>query len=170
MDYASEQDRKAHQRLAHPEVYPGLKERRRDQHKILLWRYPSFAPYSSWSIFQVNNHHWVRRIEWQRSRPFPSDNVDPYTYGCEALLAPKVANELLSALGAIAFRPFQQPELRGTDGTVCGIEVGSDWLPCSLTWWQLPAADWQPLADWFERVVTEFEAILPTSTSYGYSQ
>jgi hypothetical protein len=168
MNFASKHDQEAHQRLANPETYSGLLQRSRDQRKLMLWRYPTFEPYSSWSIFQVDHHYWVRRIEWNRSRRFPSDNVSPYTYGCEAVIANQSVNTLLSNLSELTFRPFQQPELAGRDGTIYGVEVGSDWLPCRLTWWQLPSDDWQPLADWFERAVSEFQSVLPASTSHDY--
>jgi hypothetical protein len=170
----SEQLKKAEQRLMNPETYPGLIQRNRQQRKLLIWCYPTFQPYSSWSIFDVDHHYWVRRIEWSRARhfssnTFSSDDVDPYTYGCEAVIGNKSANTLLTTLSEFTLRPFQQPELMGRDGTIYGIEIGADWLPCRLTWWNLSVDDWQPLADWFERAVTEFEAVLPASTSCDYS-
>jgi hypothetical protein len=70
-------------------------------------------------------------------------------------------DSLIFSLSHILLRPFQQPELVGLDGVFSGLEVGNAWLSCRLSWWYLPTEDWQPLADWFERAVSEFELVLP---------
>ncbi|MEP0872976.1 hypothetical protein NDA01_24470 [Trichocoleus desertorum AS-A10] len=175
IDEALRYARKAYHRVKNPEAYPGLVERRKDQRKLFLWRYPSFAPYSSWSIFQEENYYWIRRIEWNQRQRLPEHPDDIFDYGCEALLANQVVNELLSTLGAIAFRPFQKTKFQKAnllilDGTAYGVEIENTWLSCRLEWRELPSDDWRPLMDWFERAVMEFEQVLPTSPLRNHNQ
>lgn len=77
-------DEKAYRLLSFSESYPGLKFWREFERKLLIWRYPSFEPFSSWSLFEKKDNYWVRRIEWDRFLRFPSYDADLYTYSCEA--------------------------------------------------------------------------------------
>jgi hypothetical protein len=155
---------KAHQILNHPEIYPGLINRNPDDRRFLMWHYPSFEAYRSWALFWKEEDCWVRRIIWDQSLRFPSNDFDPYTYGCEILIPFEKAQELINSLSEISLRPFQQPKHFGLDGTISGIEVGNYWLSCRLSWWYVPLPDWQPLMIWFERTLSYFESVLPSST------
>ncbi|MEM9092983.1 MAG: hypothetical protein AAGC93_30185 [Cyanobacteria bacterium P01_F01_bin.53] len=118
--------------LDHPEEYPGLPIRRDTDRRLLIFRYPSFEPYFSWSLFYSNKTYWIRRVGWDPSKCFPSENAEPLTFGSEVVCPNEVAETLLSSLATISIRPLQQPKLIGMDGTICGIVVGNYWLSCAL--------------------------------------
>lgn len=160
----AKQNEKAYQLLEYPEIYPGLLARRKFDRKLLLFRYPSFDVSTSWSLFRTDKEFWVRRIEWDRSKWFPSEDAEPYTYGCEVSCSTELSANILSSLSSIKISPFEQPGLIGLDGIIHGIETGNHWLSCTLRWWYLPKDDWRPLAQWFEKTVSSFEQILPEST------
>jgi hypothetical protein len=164
MSTTAKQEEKAYRLLEYPEEYPGLLERREFDRKLLLFRYPSFGINTSWSLFNTNKEFWIRRIEWDRSRWFPSEDAEPFTFGCEIPCSSEFAEKILSSLSLIEFCPLKQPELIGLDGTIHGIKTGNYWLSCSLRWWYLPTDDWKPLAQWFEKSANMFEKILPQST------
>lgn len=165
MSTTAQQDAKAYRLLEYPEIYPGLVARRELDRKLLLFRYPSFEVSTSWSLFGADKECWIRRIEWDRSKWFPSEDAEPFTYGCEVACSTEFSENILSSLSSIKICPFIQPELTGLDGVIHGIKTGNYWFSCSLRWWSLPKDDWQPLAQWFENTVNSFEEILPESTS-----
>jgi hypothetical protein len=164
MSTTAKQDEKAYRLLEYPEEYPGLLVRREVDRKLLLFRYPSFEINTSWSLFKTDKAFWIRRIEWDRSKWFPSEDAEPFTFGCEISCSSDFAENILSSLSSIEFCPLQQPTLYGIDGTIHGIKTGNHWLSCTLRWWYLPADDWKPLAQWFETTVKMFEQVLPEST------
>ncbi len=164
MSITAKQEKKAYQLLEYPENYPGLLKRREFDRKLLLFRYPSFDINTSWALFNANKAFWIRRIEWNRSKWLPSQDAEPFTFGCEISCSAEFAENILSSLSSIAFCPLKQPELIGIDGTIHGIKTGNDWLSCSLRWWYSPTDDWKPLDQWFEKSVNMFEQILPQST------
>ncbi|MEN8445767.1 MAG: hypothetical protein ABG776_12220, partial [Cyanobacteria bacterium J06555_13] len=116
------------------------------------------------SLFKTEKEFWVRRIEWDSAKRFPSEDAEPFTYGCEVPCSSELAENTLTSLSSIKISPFEQSELIGLDGIIQGIKTENPWLSCSLRWWLLPADDWQPLAQWFEKTVNSFDAILPEST------
>lgn len=158
------QEEQAYRLLEYPERYPGLLERREGDRKMLLFRYPSYAVNTSWSLFETNKVFWVRRIDWDRSKGLPSKETDPFTVGCETFCATELADDILSSLSSIKFCPLQQSDLIGIDGTFYGIRTGNYWLSCSLRWWDQPSNDWKPLAQWFGQSINRLEQILPQST------
>ncbi|MFK8183650.1 MAG: hypothetical protein AB8B99_09760 [Phormidesmis sp.] len=163
MSTTAKQRKQTYWLLEHPEEYPGLPARDECDRKLLLFRYPSFKPSASWSLFKTGKHYWIRRVEWDCSKCFPTA-IEPLTFGSEAAFLPSAAEQVLSSLSSIEFCPLKQPELGGIDGTILGITVGNYWLSCSLRWWYLPSNDWKPLAAWFEKTVDTFEQALPEST------
>lgn len=103
-------EEKAYRSLEHPEEYSSLLERSKFDRKLLLFRYPSFAPRTSWSLFNTKNNYYLRRIVWDTSLSFPSHNVDPYTYGSEVVCPSNLAEDILLSLSSIAFRPLVRSE------------------------------------------------------------
>ena len=158
------QDKKAYYLLEHPEKYPGLIERHESDRKLLLYRYPSFKPSASWSLFENKNIYWIRRIEWNSPKWFPSHHINPCTMGSESTFSSKLAKNVLSSFCSIEFSTLKQSENIGIDGTVYGINSKNWELSFSLQWWCLPSDEWKPLADWFDNTVNIFEQFLPEST------
>lgn len=158
------QEEQAYRLLEYPERYPGLLKRREGDRKLLLFRYPSSSINTSWSLFETEEAFWLRRIDWDRSKWCPLEDVEPFTFGCEISCSPEFVKDILSSLSVIKFCPFKQPELIGIDGTFYGIKIEYYWLCCSVRWWEQPNDDWKPLAQWFDKTVKVFEQILPQST------
>ena len=157
-------EQKAYHLIENPEFYPGLVPHESSDRHFLLLHYPTFEPHASWSLFQVGDRYWVRRVEWDRSKYIPFHDTDPYTYGSEVRCPDPVAKEAIATLAALSFRPLIKQEGIGLDGTTYGITIGNYLLSCSLRWWCNPPDDWAGVAAWFRTTVEAFEALLPESS------
>lgn len=110
MSSTEKQRNKALSLLEHPEESPGLPIRRDIDRRILIFRYPSFEPYFSWSLFYSNKTYWIRRVVWDPSKCFPSENAEPLTFGSEVVCPNEVAETLLSSLATIS---INSPDRKG---------------------------------------------------------
>ena len=165
MHTRSDETSKAYYLLEHPEEYPGLVSHQLSDRQFLLLQYPTFEPYASWSLFQIGKHYWVRRVEWDRSKRIPFHETDPFTYGSTIKCPQALAEDVLSRLRSLAFRPFSiQQEGIGLDGTTYGISLGDFQLSCDIQWWCTPPDEWNEVAVWFRTTVLAFENLLPESS------
>ena len=130
---------------------------------LLIWSYPAFSAYCSWSLFTeqkaIEQICSLGRIKWVRSGHFPFTVVNSYSLGSEAITDCQQAKGIIDRLCEIKLQSLP-PDRIGIDGIIYGIEIterGSD----RCTWWSIPPEDWQPLLIWFQDTVAIFDAILP---------
>lgn len=157
-------DQKAAYLLEHPESYPGLIQRQEDDRHFLLLHYPTFEPHASWALFQAGDRHWVRRIEWDRSKFIPFHETDPYTYGSEVRCPDGVAKEAIATLSSLSFCPFIKMDGIGLDGATYSVSIGNYLQSCTLSWWCAPPEEWAEVGAWFSATVDAFETLLPESS------
>ena len=154
---------KAHQLLTNPESYPGLKIRSKCDRSFLIWSYPSFANYYSWSLFiepDAKQICFIRRIKWVR-QCLLKERIEPYTIGSEAIIDFQRAKEIIDRFYQIKLPSCDLPNKIGIDGTIYGVEITDGKSDRFLSWWSIPPEDWQPLLIWFQDTVAIFDAILP---------
>ena len=165
MPYFSRSTNKAHQLLTHPESYRGLKRRNKCDRKLLIWSYPSFSAYCSWSLFVEQNAIeqicFIRRIKLVRSKCLPCEQTEPYTLGSEVITDFQQATEIIDRLCEIKLQSLETPDPIGIDGTIYGIEITDRGIDRCLSWWSIPTEDWQLLLIWFQDTVAIFDEILP---------
>ena len=156
-----EQYLKAMQLLESPESYPGLAVRPYARTLLRIWRYPSFHPYSSWALIQVESQVFLRRVTWDQSQVLASR---PVTFGSEVLIEAREYQGLLSQLREIQLPPFITVAQHGIDGVSYGVEVAAFGLSARLSWWQTPPAEWAALESWHSEAIEKFDGLLPVST------
>ena len=157
--------------LSDPSEYEGLaKLHRRDlQYQVLT--FPSFDPFRSWSLYRNPKGWLVRRMAWCHRGNFSGLGSD--LYGADAYLGEEVGDALFEGLCGISIPPFSFPPVVGIDGTTFGVRRPEDYHRVELFWWCSPPAGWEPLADWHEKAVGEFESFLPSpspETALGPSE
>lgn len=157
-----ELDLKAMQMLESPESYPGLAERRFARTLVRIWRYPSFGPYSSWTLIQVKSQMFLRRVIWDRSDMLA---ITPVTFGSEAQIEAPAYEGLLLRLREMQLSPFITVARLGLDGTTYGIETSVFGLAARLSWWETPPPEWAALGTWHAEAVETFAGLLPASTA-----
>ncbi|MBE9029084.1 hypothetical protein IQ266_04825 [filamentous cyanobacterium LEGE 11480] len=153
-------------RLMSPEQYPGLVDRPLSQRKILLWRSPTFSAAASWSVFQVGQSCWLRRLIWNKHAELVLSglvNSEPDICGCDCLIDADPVNQLLIELAQLSLQPFPSDvDIGGRDGAQYSLLVGNHMQSCQFNFWDvcLPAG-WKPLLAWSEKAIAQFEAVLP---------
>lgn len=158
---------KAHQLLTHPESYRGLKIRSKCDRSLLIWSYPAFSAYCSWSLFIEQKAReqicFLRRIKWVRSVSMGSSfrAIDPYSIGSEAIIDLQQATEIINRFCQIKLPSLESPNTIGIDGIIYGIEITDRKIDRCFSWWSIPPEDWQPLLIWFQDTIAIFDAILP---------
>jgi hypothetical protein len=152
--------------LLKPESFPALAKRLEFERQLLLWRFPSFTPHSSWALYNVfgEKRYLVRRLEHDPGKGIPLNKEDPHIFGAEALISTASAEALLAELESLPAPMFRRSAIIGIDGTMFGLQAGNAWQGTKVNWWCHHSPEWQPLAAYYERVVAEFEALLPRST------
>ncbi|MGO1072018.1 hypothetical protein [Lysobacter sp. CA199] len=158
MDY----DKDAESSLRHPERFASLPPRSGLDRRLLLWRFPSFQPYSAWSIFIEREACWIRRLEYDRTRQ-PLAIAEPDVYGAEARIDRTRADELLREFESLTLPTRIQQDF-GLDGVRYGVALGNPWFGAQFHWWCDPGESWRPLEAAFERAVEALDAVLPAST------
>lgn len=158
---------KAHQLLIHPESYRGLKIRNKSDRSLLIWSYPAFSAYCSWSLFIEQKAReqicFLRRIKWVRSVSVGSSFtvVYPYSIGSEAIIDLPQTTEIIDRFCQIKLPSLESPNTIGIDGIIYGVEITDRGIDRCFSWRSIPPEDWQPLLIWFQDSVTIFDAILP---------
>lgn len=158
----------ARERLLEPEKHQGLVSRTEYQREFLLWRFPSFKPYSSWALYREAPRNraelfYVRRLQWDAAFELPTSRGEPDIFGAEARLEPKVAIDLLASMRAVRFEPLHNVGVTGIDGTTFGVAVGSFQTSTRLQWWSVIPPEWKPLQEWHDHAVSIFERAMPES-------
>jgi hypothetical protein len=163
-DAAGSPSEQAHALLDHPETYPGLVPHPGARRLLRLWRYPSFEPCCSWVVIEARSGLFLRRVVWDQRR----QDLEPVTYGSEAVLRQAELAEVLAELAAIRLAPFPTMKIPGLDGTGYGVEQGDGFGSARLEWWDLRhPEDWAPLHRWHERTAARFDALLPARSGGG---
>jgi len=163
-------EEQAHLILAHPERYEALGSWNAHDVVFRIWRYPALQHPSSWALGLRSTGHRVRRLEWDKAKDVYWPLGDPTIYGSEAEVPPENAAQIIDELGQLAFPPFVMRNSIGIDGIVYGVETCSFYLSARASWWCEPPPLWAPVAEWFERTVAVFEALLPPSTAQLHSR
>ena len=128
--------KKAYKILTSPENYPGLQARATNDRLLLIWCYPSFAPYCSRPLFVQNTNqprsYSTRRIKWQQCH-----NVwlgrEPFTVGCEAAIDISTTEAIVQKFTSLKLQSLEPRERIGIDGIIYGVE--SSKLNCYFSWW-----------------------------------
>jgi hypothetical protein len=68
---------------------------------------------------------WVRRLEWNQSKEFPSQTYPPRVVGSEGVWPYEIHEAQINKLKEIEMKPFLHPDLVGCDGTMYGLEMGT---------------------------------------------
>ncbi len=156
-------EQKALELLRQPEQYLGLPSRNLRDRYFLIWEYPSFFPFATWTLSKVDDGFFVRRIRWRRLASPPHNLIEPDTFGADVSLPPSIALKLMDELTSLEFKPFYRDESIGLDGVGYGVSIECFRTTCELSWWCDPPPALEPVAEWFRRAQTAFEQVLPNS-------
>lgn len=152
--------------LRKPELFPSLPKRREFDRLICLWRIPSFEPHSSWSLYRgrKTNENFVRRLEHDPRRGFPSNVVDPHIFGSEVPIPTEMATKIIEQFEGLTVPMFRSPSWGGLDGVSFGAHIGNFWQSTTVNWWSSFSPEWKPLNELFQETVAQLDSLLPTST------
>ena len=141
---------------------------------VLIWRYPAFEPYQSWSLIKgwgvARDQQWlVRRVTWERAidyqraadplkqAPFM---IDPDSAPTIEVLDTRVgagfAMDLLGRLGRLTVPSLFASDGIGIDGEVNGIETQHRQV--RVEWWCDGPPAWQVLTEEVERLRLDLDA------------
>ena len=157
--------------LLNPEDFESLPKRTQLDRQLCLWRFPSFGPCTSWTIFspnaderaKINKSYVVRRIESEpRSHTLYLDGLN--TYGSEGIISPELANHIIDSFEALQIPLFRKLTRVGIDGETYGVHKGDAWQNTCIEWHSNLNKEWQPLESLFEETVLVLESALPAST------
>jgi hypothetical protein len=141
---------------------------------IRLWYYPSFANYSSWTLFRPSSRGsspqeaWlIRRIIWRRVYQFHAMfHTDPDLFIHTVWVPYAIIAEFVDVI--VSLQGFHSYPAEGTgnvcDGNWIGIQVESETAQNRLIWWDDGSGKrlWQDLEQWQQIVdaVNQLRSVL----------
>lgn len=162
--------------LQYPEEY--LKQLGKDFQPFVcvlrLWKYPTFAEYSSYLVFKPAGHlakseFLLVTVIWNRPeelRNFSdptnglkyrlSSSVDPLITFHHTWLEPDVVLNSLQSLQCLNCQPFPDCSSINLDGIITGIEVQSSSQQTSFSWINNGPSQWGELIDLVENLYHKF--------------
>ncbi len=121
--------------LENPLTYPGLTRRKRAKQLFRLWRQPAFDPEAAWSLLNHEDEWFVRRVVYDCAKDTEDGTIRHDTFGSEAGLPTRMANELLSSLARMSLPPFASTvDHIVLDGCRYGIQFGNFLQETRLSW------------------------------------
>lgn len=153
--------------LAYPSAFPGLSSLEKTKELIQVYTIPSFAPITSWSLYQITDETYhVRRVRWDFRADHAAQVGEPTVYGAQALVQSGSFDAALSGLYCLQFPAFARPKyvciLDGvTFGMRSAVSFGNS---IEMSWNSEPAPGCELLAEWYHRFVGQLEAVLPSHT------
>jgi hypothetical protein len=158
--------------LKHP---PGGPKR----HNALLriWRYPSFTPYTSWTVYRSIDRDkldlFIRELIWDRPKDAGRFSNPLEGIATEAMFRPIPtitqrsvqtesiqAFECIESLQRILLPPFHLDGCLGVDGEGFGVETFNFANSSKLRWWSNPPQEWYEISKWHESASAIFIAEL----------
>ena len=140
---------------------------------VLIWRYPAFGPYQSWSLIKDyadrKEHRIVRRTTWERSidcqraadplkqaafmiDPDPAPTIEVLNVRVDAGFAAR----FVERLGELAVPSLIASGGIGVDGIVNGIETQHGQV--HVEWWCDGPPAWRVLTEEVERLRLDLDA------------
>ncbi len=140
---------------------------------VLIWRYPAFGPYQSWSLIKdyvAGKEHWlIRRTTWERGIDFQraADPLKQAAFMMDRDPAPTIetrnvttdanfATRLIERLRVLSVPSLLTPDWIGVDGAINGIETQRGEV--HLEWWCDGPPAWRVLTEEVERLRLDLDA------------
>lgn len=173
-----ELERRAMAHLTRPLDGPELVDSIHASVIVLIWRYPAFGPYQSWSLirdYAAGKEYWlVRRTTWERSFDYQraADPLKqaPFMIDPEAAPSTEILNvhtnadfatRLAERLRVLSVPSLLGPDWVGADGVVNGIETQNGQV--HLEWWCDGPPAWRMLTEEVERLRLDLNAAVLAS-------
>lgn len=140
---------------------------------VLIWRYPAFGPYQSWSLikdYAAGKEHWlVRRTTWDHSidhqraadplkqaafmiDPDPTPTIESLNIRVDAGFAAR----FVERLSVLSVPSVLTPDLIGVDGVINGFETQHGQV--HIEWWCDGPPAWRVLTEEVERLRLDLDA------------
>lgn len=174
-------------------AYNIIKEPRHQGTILHLWELPSFDDPRSWTVFfaskleatqpdassppHLQATHWDSQYDYDRFKPASTNNwhIHPRLITREVVLDWARFATLLNEAKMLSFPVFGLPDQIGlpwvgVDGNSYGLLIqdvglGICWASIRLIWWEDGSPAWQPMAEWYHRIVGFFTESLDNAES-----
>jgi hypothetical protein len=163
--FAEPLERAALERLRHPERYPAMQSVRPSSVVLRLFRFEGIGRYYAWMLAKVDGQYLVRRVVWDRPGDHRPGVLDPTTFGSDGLLPPDTAEFMRADFQQSCAATVPDSSI-GLDGVSYGIETGAPWPSSRLEWWS-GASTAHPAEEWFRRVASTLDGVLPGGSEAG---
>ena len=159
--------------LARPLKTPEFAERIHASVIVLIWRYPAFEPYQSWSLikdYAAGEEHWfIRRTTWERGIDYQraADPLKQAAFMIDRDLGPTIeslnvhtdanfATRLVERLRVLSVPSLLTPDWIGVDGVINGIETQHG--DVHVEWWCDGPPAWRVLTEEVECLRLDLDA------------
>lgn len=168
-----ELERRAMAQLTRPLDTPEFVDMNRASVIALIWRYPAFEPYQSWSIikgYAAKEERWlVRKVTWERAVDYEraanplkqaafmiDPNPAPTIEVLHACVDADFAARFLGRLGALTVPSLLASHGISLDGVVNGIETQHGQV--HIEWWCDGPPAWRGFTEEVERLRLDLDA------------
>ncbi len=167
-------ERKALATLRRPFDAPGFVSLLRPALRLIVWRYPAFEPFQSWSLIEelsVGDVSVLRRVTWDRAEDYGRAGDPQRQAGLLIEQAPSPTLDVIDlrvsgtfvARTVAAVEALERPSAQGRagialDGVMNGFAI--DERGVELEWWCEGPPDWHRFTKSMEAVRSGLEATI----------
>jgi len=119
---------------------------------LRIWLYQHGGLRLSWTLYQVGNDHFVRRVVVDGQGASTAD---------EAPISEQSVADIRKWLGRTQVPPFPERWFVVNDSDLRGLVVCNPYVKSRYTWLGPAPKGWKPLALWHERTIFGLEQRLP---------
>jgi hypothetical protein len=143
---------------------------------VLIWRYPAFEPYQSWSLVKDEDRWLIRRTTWDHPTDYQraSDPLKQAAFMIDRDPAPTIeivdvrtstrfAEQIVERVSGLPVPSPLASDWVGADGAMNGIETQRGEV--HVEWWCEGPPDWRVFTEEVERLRLELDAVVGGASS-----